>query len=76
MIDRLKAGMTSPQDINFYMHELKESAFMRQSLDPRAAHLKTLEWQKIPYAPGYESKLYHPDVIQQFKEYFNPAAHP
>mgnify|MGYP002351354456 CR=1 FL=1 len=35
MIDRLKAGMTSPQDINFYMHELKESAFMRQSLDPR-----------------------------------------
>ena len=76
MIQRLRSGMTSTQDINFYMHELKESTFMRMGLEPRAAHLETLNWQKIPYAPGYESELYHPDVIRQFSEYFNPAAHP
>lgn len=76
MLNRLKSGMTSPQDVNFYMHELKESAFMRQGLDSRAAHLRTLDWQGIPYAPGYESQLYHPDVIMQFREFFNPAAHP
>jgi hypothetical protein len=29
-----------------------------------------------PYAPGYESQLYHPDVITQFPEFFNPAALP
>ena len=42
----------------------------------RDAHLQTLEWQAIPYRPGYESQLYHPDVIRAYPEYFNPAAHP
>jgi RHS repeat-associated protein len=75
MLERLRLGSTSPQDINFYMHELKESAIMNRGVDARDAHLETLEWQGIPYKPGYESQLYHPNVIEQFPEYFNPAAH-
>jgi len=76
MLQRLRAGSTSPQDINFYMHELKESAIMNRGVGARDAHLQTLQWQGIPYKAGYESQLYHPSVIQQFPEYFNPAAHP
>jgi len=64
MLNRLRGGFRTPQDIGFFMHELKESAVIRrlQSIrDPleraRTAHLQTLEWQKIPYRPGYESNL-------------------
>jgi hypothetical protein len=76
MLQRLRAGSTSPQDINFYMHELKESAIMNRGVGARDAHLQTLQWQGIPYKAGYESQLYHPSVIQQFPAYFTPAAHP
>lgn len=82
MLRHLRAGGTSTQDINFYMHELKESAIMGRtggygSHDvARAAHLETLQWQRIPYAAGYESQLYHPSVIRSFSEMFNPAAWP
>jgi RHS repeat-associated protein len=76
MLERLRSGNTTSQDINFYMHELKESAIMNKGVGARDAHLQTLEWQGIRYEPGYESQLYHPDVIRQFSEYFNPAAHP
>ena len=72
MIARLKAGETTVQDLNFYQHELHESTLMQQGMDARAAHLQTLESQGIPYEPGYESQLYHPDVIRQFPEQFNP----
>ncbi len=76
MIARLQAGETTIQDLNFYAHELNESTLMQQGIEARAAHLQTLEWQGIPYEPGYESQLYHPDVISQFPEQFNPAAWP
>jgi hypothetical protein len=81
MLGRLRAGETAVQDINFYMHELKESAAMARTggygtYGARAAHLATLQWQGIPYAAGYESRLYHPSVIQAFSEMFNPAAWP
>ena len=84
MVARLRAGETSTHDITFYMHELKESAIMGRTRSAysevydwqRAAHLETLQWQKIPYAPGYESQIYHPSVISQFPEQFNPAAWP
>jgi hypothetical protein len=76
MLHRLRSGNTTLQDINFYMHELKESAIMNRGVEARDAHLRTLEWQGIPYKPSYESQLYHPSVIKQFPEYFNPAAHP
>ena len=76
MVARLRAGNMSSADINFYMHELKESAIMKGGVGPRDAHLQTLEWQGIPYQPGYESQLYHESVIQLLREYFNPAAWP
>ncbi len=80
MLERLKAGQTSIQDLNFYEHELMEAAQMIGSdygYDAaRAAHLETLQWQGIPFEPGYESLLYHPDVISQFSENFNPEAWP
>ncbi len=76
MIGRLRAGNTTSQDINFYNHEIYEKGLMDQGVSAREAHLQTLRWQGIPYEPGYEARLYHPSVIQQFPEYFNPAAHP
>jgi hypothetical protein len=82
MLARLRAGETAAQDINFYMHELKESAVMARTGGytgydaARAAHMETLQWQGIPYAAGYESQLYHPSVIRAFSEMFNPAGWP
>jgi hypothetical protein len=82
MLGRLRAGETTTQDINFYMHELKESAVISRTGGygtyeaARAAHLETLKWQGISYAAGYESHLYHPSVIRAFPESFNPAAWP
>jgi hypothetical protein len=82
MIARLKAGETAAQDINFYLHEMREAEIMGErggygvyELE-RAAHLETLEWQGISYEAGYEAQLYHPEVIRQFPELFNPAAWP
>jgi len=76
MLQRLKSGKATQQDIKFYLHEAKESTLMKKGMGARDAHLKTLEWQKIPYEPGYESQLYRPGVIQQYSEHFNPAAWP
>jgi RHS repeat-associated protein len=82
MLGRLRAGETSAQDLNFYLHELKESAIMARTggygtyEGARAAHLETLQWQGIPYVAGYESQLYHSTVIRSFSEMFNPAAWP
>jgi RHS repeat-associated protein len=76
MLARLRAGQTAPQDINFYVHELKESARVGAGLDQQAAHEAALQWQGIPYKTGYESQLYHPDVIRQFSTEFNRAAWP
>jgi hypothetical protein len=76
MIGRLRAGKTSSHDINFYVHELKESALMARGVQSRPAHRETLEWQGILYRPGYENQLYHPSVICRFRENFNEAAWP
>lgn len=77
MLQRLRGGKATTHDTNFYLHELKESFLMnRRGLGARDAHLKTLEWQGIPYKAGYESQLYSPDVIRDLPEYFNPAAWP
>ncbi|GHU07578.1 hypothetical protein AGMMS50225_04730 [Betaproteobacteria bacterium] len=74
MIERLRAGQTTPQDLTFYFHELKESSFMRQGLSARDAHLGTLKWQGIEYKAGYEAKIYHPDAIRAGGYEFSPAA--
>jgi hypothetical protein len=80
MLGRLRAGETSVHDLSFYAHEIDEAGLM-DATDygqdaARAAHLETLQWQGIPYLPGYESQLYHPDVITQFADSFNRAAWP
>jgi hypothetical protein len=76
MIGRLQQGQVEAQDLMFYRHELIESDLMNNGLGARDAHLETLRQQGIPYEPGYESHLYHPEVIPQFPNSFNPAAHP
>lgn len=76
MIERLRAGAREAQDLAFYQHEIAELALMAKGVDARTAHLGALVAHDIAYAPGYEAKLYHSDVIREFSEYFNPAAHP
>jgi hypothetical protein len=69
MIDRLTSQLGSTvtgADENFYTHELLESEFMGAGMDYDAAHAAALNQAGVsPYS------LYHPDVIQQFPEYFN-----
>jgi hypothetical protein len=70
MIERLRLGLRTKQDINFYMHELKESALMNRGIGPRDAHLQTLQWQGIPYVRGVERELYAPDALEAFEKAF------
>ena len=74
MLERLRKGCDTPVDRRFIDHELREADLMDSGLDARDAHLQTLEEQGIPYEPAYEAELYHPDVIDQYPEHFNPAA--
>jgi hypothetical protein len=73
MLQRLEEGFDSPWDRNFAEHELIESGLMDNGLSPLDAHLGTLELQGIPYEPGFQRYLYHPDVINEFPQWFNPA---
>ena len=45
------------------------------ALSARDAHLMTLERQGIPYEAGYETQIYHPDVIKKNPGRFNPACY-
>jgi RHS repeat-associated protein len=74
MIERLKSGETTPQDLRFYSHELRESVLMDRGVAAREAHLQTLKWQGVPYKPGYEAELYHPDIILKDPSSFSSAA--
>jgi hypothetical protein len=74
MLERLRAGKTELQDVNFCEHELHEAELVRRGVDLRAAHLATLSWQGIVYEPGYERQLYHPEVIRANARYFSRAA--
>jgi filamentous hemagglutinin len=53
-------------DANFYTHELLESNFMGLGMDYDAAHAAALDQAGVS-----QFSLYHPDVIQQFPDYFN-----
>lgn len=74
MVERLRTGNLTTFDVNFYAHELKESALMARGLEYDAAHAGALGWQGIPHIAGYEARLYHPEVIGAFPETFTPAA--
>jgi len=71
MIDRLSSQIGSHvtgADANFYNHELIEAQHMASGLSYDAAHSAALEQAGVsPFS------LYHPEVIQQFPEYFNNA---
>jgi filamentous hemagglutinin len=71
MIERLESQLgsqVSGADANFYLHELSESEYMAEGLSDEAAHAAALESGGVsPFS------LYHPEVIQQFPQYFNNA---
>ena len=76
MPQRLRTGHAEAHDVHFCQHELTEAALRRAGLSQEVAHLRTLAAHGIRYEPGYERHLYHPDVIREFAEWFNSAAHP
>ncbi len=73
MLERIKNGLATAWDINFYNHELIEAQHLAEGLSEREAHIFTLEQQGITYEPGYEAYLYAPEVIDEFVDYFNKA---
>jgi hypothetical protein len=68
MLERLRQGNLERQDVEFYMHELKESATFRSTGDLGAAHQRAIQWRGVT-----ERDLFHPDVIKQHPELFNSS---
>jgi hypothetical protein len=65
MLQRLREGHKSFQDIEFYLHELKESVIFERTNDLRSSHQKALKWRSVT-----ERDLFHQDVINANKELF------
>ena len=71
MIERLRAGERTPQDLRFYQHEIIESRMINKTrnlhADPvdaaRDAHHRTLIKQNL-YKRGYVNDLYHSDALK------------
>jgi RHS repeat-associated protein len=74
MLRRLQGGGETAQDLAFYQHELYEARLMDKGMDAEEAHLATLKWQGIPFTPGFQARLFDPDVMQKFPDAFNAAA--
>ena len=55
----------SLQDIEFYFHELKESAIFRQTGELGYAHKNALQWRNAT-----ERDLFHQSIINANKELF------
>ena len=68
MLERLRSGHATAQDIEFYLHELKESAIFRRTGDLGRAHGEALRWRGVS-----ERMLFHRDVIEQYPGFFSPA---
>ena len=47
MLQRLRLENKTPQDIEFYLHELKESAIFRRTNDLSLSHRNALEWRNV-----------------------------
>ncbi len=65
MLARLRAGNTTRQDIEFYLHELIESANLRRTADLKKAHEAALKFRRVT-----ERDLFHSDVIRKYPELF------
>jgi hypothetical protein len=71
MVNRLKQGARTKQDLNFYRHELLESRligkYRRMGLSDidaaRGAHMETLARQGM-YRRGYETEMYTPGALR------------
>ncbi len=68
MLERLKGGLRTQQDINFYQHELYESNLVKRGLTRDIAHSETLARYGVR-----EFDLYHPSVIQQYPQFFSSS---
>jgi hypothetical protein len=71
MISRIETAIKGGQkltgaDANFYLHEIKEATLMGKGLTYEQAHAKALKNYGLS-----EFDLYHPDVIQKNKGWFN-----
>jgi len=71
MVERLQAARGKKvfgADANFYLHELKEAAFMARGMSAKAAHNAALAfYQMSPHA------VYHPSVIVAYSEWFDSS---
>ncbi|GAA5444529.1 hypothetical protein Misp06_02716 [Microbulbifer sp. NBRC 101763] len=47
MLERLQNGNTTKYDIEFYLHELKESAQFRKTGELMPAHERALKWRNV-----------------------------
>jgi hypothetical protein len=68
MLERLRSGLTTQQDIEFYLHELKESAVFRQTGDLARAHQEALRFRGVT-----SRSLFHRDVVEKYPEFFNSS---
>ena len=59
MVQGLRSGERSSHHMEFYVHELKESAIFRSTKDLPGAHQKALRWRGVT-----ERDLFHPDVVR------------
>ena len=70
MLERLRAGQRTPQDLRFYEHELIESRMLQKTKglynNPveaiRDAHHRTLLKQGLYYR-GYAAEMYAPEAM-------------
>ncbi len=71
MINRIESALKNGQpitgaDASFYMHEAAEATMMQKGISYEVAHEAILQKYNVsPYS------VYHPEVIQQFSEWFN-----
>lgn len=71
MINRIESALKNGQpitgaDASFYMHEVAEATMMQKGIPYEVAHEAVLQKYNVsPYS------VYHPEVIQQFSEWFN-----
>lgn len=71
MIDRIENALKNGNaitgaDASFYMHEAAEATMMQKGIAYEIAHEAVLKKYNVsPYS------VYHPEVIQQFSEWFN-----
>jgi len=66
MLQRLHEGHRSSQDVEFYLHELKESSIFRRTMNLKTAHEGALK-----YRNATEFNLFHKDVMDRYPDQFN-----